>query len=87
MPLFRCEKCGCVENTAVCSYWHNKYSNGPLICYECETGKEHGMFPKTSANGWYIDADGFIYSPDSVDQETMEWRYNRTFKMVGRIES
>ncbi len=47
MSAFRCEKCGCIENTAVCGYWW-KEENKPALCSECdpEFGKWHGFFPK-----------------------------------------
>ena len=31
MPLFVCEKCGCVENTALGKYWAEK----ERLCSEC----------------------------------------------------
>jgi len=47
MPLFRCTKCGCVENTACCDYWYQTIHLGnPALCSECETGKWHGRFAK-----------------------------------------
>jgi hypothetical protein len=35
----------------------------PLLCSECdpEIGKWHGRFPKQSAKGYLIGADGFLY--------------------------
>jgi len=42
-PLFICQKCGCVENTALSDYWSNMEK--PL-CSECSRGKWHGCFPK-----------------------------------------
>lgn len=44
MPLFICAKCGCVENTALCSYWSRnllpyveelKEYQGKPLCSEC----------------------------------------------------
>lgn len=47
MPLFICAKCGCIENTALCTYWFRKnlkycdelkeYQDKPL-CSECGMG-------------------------------------------------
>ncbi len=51
MAIFKCVKCGCAENTALCNYWARKYSNKPLICSECETGKWHGCFEKKQFKG------------------------------------
>lgn len=80
MPLFACTKCNCIENTATSSFW-----NGNKLCSECQTGKWHGYFEKKSAKRFFIDSSGFLYSPEEVDYETMEWKYNRTRKMVGII--
>ena len=46
MPVFICENCGCIENTAVSNYWSR--GSGPALCSECdpEIGKWHGRFPK-----------------------------------------
>ena len=44
MPLFKCSKCGCIDNTACGgSYWGN--SETPE-CSECFTGKWSAPFPK-----------------------------------------
>jgi len=56
MPLFVCEKCECVENTAVSEYWINKSDGNPLICSECGTGEWHNMFPKKKHDGIYNDS-------------------------------
>lgn len=58
MPLFKCSHCGCVENTALGSYWPNPHS---ALCSECATGKWHGQFPKETACGWKRGDDGFLY--------------------------
>jgi len=42
MPLFKCEKCGCLENTALSSYWYKEKK----LCSECGSGKWHGCFKK-----------------------------------------
>lgn len=63
MPLFRCDKCGCVENTALCMYWAAKSSGNPKLCSECETGTWHGSFPKRSAEGMQIDSSGTLWPP------------------------
>lgn len=62
MPLFKCSKCGCVENTAMCGYWW-RGENQPL-CSECdpETGEWHGVFEKKPAAGMLLGEDGFLYS-------------------------
>ena len=42
MPLFICENCGCIENTALGFYWSRKHvkfkdeeMNGKALCSEC----------------------------------------------------
>jgi hypothetical protein len=81
MPLFKCDKCGAIENTALGDFWGAEEKR----CSECAFGAWHGAFPKKYATkeGYYKDAEGFIYEPDSVDKKKMEWTYNRRFKMVG----
>lgn len=44
MPLFKCTKCDCVENTAVGQFWGQPKDE--VICSQCATGKWHGLFPK-----------------------------------------
>jgi hypothetical protein len=44
MPLFVCENCNCIENTATGHYWRrnhvsfgdNHHLNGKALCSECE---------------------------------------------------
>jgi hypothetical protein len=62
MSLFRCSKCGCVENTALSRYWMREEK--PPLCSECdpEIGKWHGAFPKEDADatGYVADKSGFL---------------------------
>ncbi|EPX84795.1 hypothetical protein [Salipiger mucosus] len=51
MPLFACQNCNAIENTAVGWYWCAK-SFEDAICSECRTGTWHGHFPKQDADGW-----------------------------------
>lgn len=48
MPLFVCEICGAIENTALGYYWSARLQNVPRMCSECAPtiGKWHGRFPK-----------------------------------------
>lgn len=46
MPLFICEKCGTIENTAVGHYWPVFAEHKPVLCSECHSGKWHGLFEK-----------------------------------------
>jgi hypothetical protein len=47
MTLFKCQKCNCVENTALCRFWFRK-PNEIALCSECDPkiGKWHNCFPK-----------------------------------------
>ena len=85
MSIFRCEKCGCCENTASSNYASRKYpwsADGrtlpslPLLCSECdpETGKWHGMFPKRSAKGLLLASDGFLYDKEYAEMESFKFR-------------
>ena len=86
MSLVRCTKCGCVENTACC-HWFDHLEDKQYLCSECdpEIGRWHGRFAKTSADGFFFDDSHLIYEPEEVDMRTMRWKYNKNFKMIGRI--
>lgn len=43
MPLFRCDKCGVIENTALGKFWGEKEK----LCSQCGFGKWHGKFKRT----------------------------------------
>lgn len=47
MSLFVCDRCGCVENTALGDYW----GCAEKVCSECSTGTWHGRFPKEKWDG------------------------------------
>lgn len=85
MPLFACSKCGAVENTGFGNFWCLDVQDA--LCSECDTGKWHGRFKKINAKekGFYKDENGFIYSPEEVDEKTMEWIYNKAFKIIGKV--
>lgn len=89
MPLFKCEKCGCVENTATSNYW-SRYTvgeaNGPALCSECDPsiGEWHDTFPKRSAKGYLIGSDGYLYTKKQVESGQLEWRErNQGFHIIG----
>lgn len=70
MPIFKCSKCGCAENTALGNYWWNVQREGkPPLCSECDTGTWHGKFPKRDAKeaGYMLGADGFLYKPEEME--------------------
>lgn len=73
MPIFRCDKCGCVENSATSNYWEQKHPFGggyetAKLCSECdpEIGQWHGRFPKNSAKGLILADDGFLYDKEEI---------------------
>ena len=70
MPLFKCPRCGCIENTALGEYqWdeHLKDPEAPIteICSECATGTWHGKFPKETPEqaGMVLLDDGYYGPP------------------------
>jgi hypothetical protein len=69
MPLFKCSKCGCVENTALCHYWSARLRQSPALCSACDPkiDKWHGEFPQESAQGWVIDERGFLWNAGDVE--------------------
>ncbi len=48
MATFRCGKCGCNDDTALCNYWSARVRNILPVCSACdpEIGKWHGQFPR-----------------------------------------
>jgi len=78
MPLFRCTKCGCVENTALGHYW---MTPDKPECSECHTGKWHNRFPKRSASGYKIEQGGFLWSQEEIDAGQLPSHY----KIVGEV--
>ena len=48
MATFRCTKCGCDEDTALCNYWSARVRDIPPLCSACDSkiGKWHGEFPR-----------------------------------------
>jgi hypothetical protein len=52
MPIFVCDQCDCVDNTALGgNYWsrltkRESRGTGVVLCAECVTGTWHGEFPK-----------------------------------------
>jgi len=64
MSLFQCDKCGCVENTACCHYWINKYylKKKEILCSACDPkiNKWHDKFPRVflEKDKWKTNKDG-----------------------------
>jgi hypothetical protein len=70
MPLFPCNKCDCIEDTALCHYWSARLRQTSALCSACDPtiGKWHGEFPKESAQGWIRDRDGFLLDKRAVER-------------------
>jgi len=54
MPLFKCDNCDCLENTALAPHsWTQLLNKQPMLCSECEPAqnKWHGRFKKVKWNG------------------------------------
>lgn len=67
MPLFICDCCGAVDNTACGgNFWQNRRNEpgSPDLCCKCNTGEWHGKFPYevcTSDVFNEIGEDNFVY--------------------------
>jgi len=88
MSIYRCDKCGCIENSATSGYWSRPTKESPALCSECdpEIGKWHGAFDKTSAKGFILVNDGFLYSKEDVASERFKWRMeHQGLKVVREI--
>ena len=83
MPIFRCEECGCIENTACCNYWMRKNEGEPLVCSRCDPviGEWHGRFSQRSAGGMLIDQNGYLWSQESVDAGQLPAAY----RIIGKV--
>jgi hypothetical protein len=48
MATFRCGKCGCNEDTALCNYWSARVRDRLPVCSACDPkiGRWHGQFPR-----------------------------------------
>lgn len=55
MSLFKCQQCGCKENTACCNFHWRAANNEKALCSECdpEIGKWHNRFKKAEFIGPY----------------------------------
>jgi hypothetical protein len=70
MSLFRCSKCGCVENTALSNFAIQVLRDGlDPLCSECDPTirQWHNRFEKRTAIGMVMGQDGFLYSREQFD--------------------
>lgn len=51
MPLFVCDNCGCIENTATSNFWTRR-SGSQKLCLKCDKSKD-GMFPGGKHHGLF----------------------------------
>jgi hypothetical protein len=74
MPIFKCSKCGVIDNTATSGYWHRFMDVNPgetpppALCSQCDPtiGTWHDHFPRKTAIelGVVEGPDGFYYDPE-----------------------
>lgn len=50
MPLFECERCGVVDNTALSDFWDRQWDDLSQLCSLCGKGEWHGEFPRELAS-------------------------------------
>jgi hypothetical protein len=63
MATFRCGKCGCNEDTALCNYWSARVRDLRPVCSACDSkiGRWHGQFPRIFGT--------FLVTPSSSPRE------------------
>lgn len=87
MPIFKCDECHCVENTALCDYWSRNYGdgNGRALCSGCdpEIGELHVSFGRRDSAGMLVGDDGFLYPLSQV--KSKEYYNRRGIKIVGVV--
>ena len=82
MSLFVCDKCHCIENTALGRYWSRNLEGvrerGKALCSECapitfksgektpKGGKWHNRFPKEKFDKKKDNPKDFIYIPKEL---------------------
>lgn len=69
MPLFVCDKCHCIENTALGRYWSKDFDTrdkGKALCSKCNSKRWHGAFPKEKFDKNKHNPKDFIYIPKEL---------------------
>lgn len=85
MPLYVCDKCHGIDNTALHgNYWtrlvdYKKKGSGLILCSECHTGVWHGRFPKSIFSVTTDDPTTFCYVPIALAQAA---RRNKGMRLV-----
>lgn len=53
MPIFVCDQCNVIENTATSLFWNTVATNKPALCSQCDPklGKWHNIFPREKWDG------------------------------------
>lgn len=72
MPIFECEQCHCVDNTALTSFWWDVFQeNKAALCSQCDPnrGQWHYEFPRMSAEEYIAKCGpGSIKFPAGFDR-------------------
>ncbi len=85
MPLFICAKCGCVENTALSTYWSRNmipYSDelkeyeGKPLCSECGRAKFDGGKGLIVPGRWH----GYFPKVQATEEQRQNMRENGRFE-------
>lgn len=70
MGLFKCDKCGVMDNTALAKdYWLARIEKRPLHCSQCgKPGIWHEHFPRLTPeeHGLAKGSDGYWYRPEQI---------------------
>lgn len=84
MPLFICEYCQAIDNTALGgSFWQSRIEDVPVLCSECNPegrtgGKWHEQFDKYIA----ADADAERYAGEMIAFEDEERVWSDAVAMI-----
>jgi hypothetical protein len=83
MPLFECDECGIVDNTALAPfYWKRRNQRLNKLCTECLTGEWHYRFERYFPDGMLIDQDGHLWDKKTVEDGNLPEGY----KIVGEVK-
>lgn len=80
MPLFKCEDCGCVENTALCSYWSRHSDSipeshrGRALCSACSSPTFTSGAPNRKGGKWHGQFARTSAAAAFVDTDGFLWK-------------